>query len=83
MVPWKPYGHYILIGNKSYDDKIILNGVELKTNNEEKQIGVSMDKNLSPHKIYVQKGKPKKISALARLRIIWLMLGNFFLRIKW
>ena len=32
--------HYILGGNKAGDDKIVLNGVELKTSNEEKLLGV-------------------------------------------
>lgn len=31
--------HYILVGNKASDDKIVLNDVELKTSNEEKLVG--------------------------------------------
>ena len=39
--------HYILGGNKAGDDKIVFNGVELKTSNEEKLLGVIIDNNLS------------------------------------
>ena len=39
--------HYILVGNKVSDDKIVLNGVELETSNEEKLLGVIIDNNLS------------------------------------
>ena len=38
---------YKLIRNKSYDDEIILNGVELKTSKEEKLLGVLIAKNIS------------------------------------
>ena len=34
--------HYMLIGNKSYDDKIMLNGAELKTINVEKPLGENL-----------------------------------------
>lgn len=39
--------HYILVGNKASDDKIVLNGVELETSNEEKVLGGIIDNNLS------------------------------------
>ena len=37
---------YMLIRNKSHDDIIIFNGVELKASNKEKLLGVLIDKNL-------------------------------------
>lgn len=39
--------HYILVGNKASDDKMVLNGVELETSNEEKVLGGIIDNNLS------------------------------------
>ena len=61
--------HYMLIGNKSHNDKIVLNAVELKTSNEEKLLGVLTDKNLSfdIHIKYMCRKANQKISALARL----------------
>lgn len=37
--------HYMLIGNKSHDNKVILYGIELKTSNEEKHLVVLINKN--------------------------------------
>ena len=37
---------YMLIRNKSHDDIMIFNGVELKASNKEKLLGVLIDKNL-------------------------------------
>ena len=50
MVPWKPYGaesweRLLHADRKSHDDKIILNGVEIETINEEKLLEVLIDKN--------------------------------------
>ena len=61
--------HYMLIGNKSHDNKIILNGVALKTSNEEKLLRVLIDKNLS-FDIHIKsmcRKASQKISVLARL----------------
>ena len=61
--------HYMLKGNKSHDDKIILNGVELKTSDDEKLLGVHIDKNLSfyIHIKSMSRKASQKICVLARL----------------
>ena len=62
--------HCMLIGNKSHDEVIISDGVELKTSNEEKLLGVLIDKNLGFDiriKSMYRKAS-QKTSTLTRLR---------------
>ena len=45
--------HYILTGNKSHDDKITMNELELKASNKEKLLGILIDTNLS-FEVYIK-----------------------------
>ena len=70
-----------MVGSKSHNDIIILNGVDHKTTNEEKLLGVLIDKNLSfnIHIKSVCRKTRQKISALARSNNYLANSQNFLL----